>query len=258
MKDSNSEFEKLNKNSDNYQAIFKKYGFELPFKESLEVYKLNSFYLSKRHFDKEGYKRKELAELSSLIKKSLNGGKSIKIKYDNINVEIMNKYNLEKILLFIDSLLEYEQNGIYKELFNLDSKKPLYQKYSRKKIEQIKQEIYLNIISDAELKRILNIDTIFSNFTEPYTDEETLKIVEYERFNYKKLDEHYNKKLVEAHLKRITATLKQGRIFDCDTKTIKTNEACFLFDLLVHFDIIEDDVSANNQDKYQFIKRHLK
>jgi hypothetical protein len=41
-------------------------------------------------------------------------------------------------------------------------------------------------------------------------------------------------------------------------KTIATNEACFLYDVLNELGAIQADQSANNQDKYEFIKKELR
>lgn len=51
---------------------------------------------------------------------------------------------------------------------------------------------------------------------------------------------------------------KKYGYFDNKINTISTVEACFLYDTFNLIGIIEGDESANNQEKYQYIKKELK
>lgn len=51
---------------------------------------------------------------------------------------------------------------------------------------------------------------------------------------------------------------KKLEIFDNSVKTIRTNEACFLYDMIELLQIIPLDGSMNENDKYQYIRNLLK
>lgn len=58
-------------------------------------------------------------------------------------------------------------------------------------------------------------------------------------------------------LKETIFSLKKKDLFNKNLKTIATNEACFLYDIFAFAKLIEADLTANNQEKYQLIKRYL-
>ena len=61
------------------------------------------------------------------------------------------------------------------------------------------------------------------------------------------------KKLIKILLNKF----KTQNIFNSNLKTISTNEASFLYDMLGFVDIVPNTDILNAQEKYQFIKRHI-
>lgn len=59
-------------------------------------------------------------------------------------------------------------------------------------------------------------------------------------------------------LQVINRYAKEYGYFDNELNTISTEEACILYDTFDLIGLIQGDYSANNQEKYQYIKRELK
>lgn len=66
-----------------------------------------------------------------------------------------------------------------------------------------------------------------------------------------------SKKWLAIRLHNLVVNFRVDGVFDSTKKTISTNEASFLYDSLDIIGTIQADFTANNQDKYQFIKKEL-
>ena len=89
---------------------------------------------------------------------------------------------------------------------------------------------------------------------EPYNEEEICKIIEYEK-NLPKFALKNLKRRIPLGL--YCDIFRESGVFDTKCKTIKTKEACFLYDTLAYLKVIVEDEFSNNQDKYQYIKGKL-
>jgi hypothetical protein len=69
-----------------------------------------------------------------------------------------------------------------------------------------------------------------------------------------------HKKTLNKNLKNYIEKLRKEKKFNNSYKTISTDEACLLYDLLVAAERIPKNFSPtmNNQEKYQHIKRIIK
>lgn len=74
------------------------------------------------------------------------------------------------------------------------------------------------------------------------------------------LDFHRDNKLqgTKKIINILSNKFKMMNVFNSELKTISTNEASFLYDMLGFVDIVPNVDVLNPQEKYQFIKRHLK
>lgn len=187
------------------------------------VNRLQQFNTNDNLFISQSYKN--LINLSYLLKTAKDKQTEIKIKSGDINYTLNCEQIIIDLILFVDTLIEYKQDGYFQYKFNWEFKQPIEH-------------------------------DVFDNLTEPYSNEETLSIL-------KLVDEEniFKVKPISGASYRTKAVIKRLRnsgIFDSNCKTIKTNEACFIYDLLVIYGDIDEDFSANNQDKYQHIKRLMK
>ncbi len=98
-------------------------------------------------------------------------------------------------------------------------------------------------------------DVIFNGFITNYTPEEIEKIIKLEQFNIKFWDYLYYDRM-GVKIRDTIIHFKEKNIFDSTSKTLKTKEACFLYDTIVYLKIIPKDETMNAQDKYQFIKKY--
>lgn len=91
---------------------------------------------------------------------------------------------------------------------------------------------------------------------DPYNDEELNQIIAYEKKRLVKAKDKPKDKF--PNIGFFVYNFRESNMFDNKIKTIKTNEACFLYDSLVQLGMIKGDDFYNSQEKYQYIKRHLK
>lgn len=89
-----------------------------------------------------------------------------------------------------------------------------------------------------------------------YRKEELLNLIEFQE----DLIKNYltDRKDFQKRFNFLVSTLMNSNVFSNSVKTIKTNEACFLYDIMSYFDIVPSPETLNPQEKYQFIKRYLK
>lgn len=88
----------------------------------------------------------------------------------------------------------------------------------------------------------------------PYDKEQISKIIEQE----KKLHIGVSNKIGKTSpLSMFCYLFREHGIFDNKVKTIRTAEACFLYDALTCLGLYPKNELLNNQEKYQFIKRYL-
>lgn len=216
--------------SEKINFLIKKYGFKM--KESEKSFLIKDYTLSlglneiANLVPSEIPPRTELIELSYILKTSLKTKNEIKIKSGNLNSSLLSKKNISDLILMIDSLIEYNQDGYYQYKFDWKFKE---------------------YISHSKF-----------NLTEPYSDEETLKILELERAEYIDINDKKYNNGTASKANYIIKRMRKLEVFDNSCKTLRTIEACFIYDLLVVYGYFPEDVTANNQDKYQFIKKELR
>ena len=198
----------------------------------------------------------ELAKLDLLIREAMlkNDKITISTTIKNINkrVEVKNIENLEYISYFISSLLYCSQRGLYEIIYDWKSKKSLFENLNN--LPNIFSE-YINLIADNKG----HIKKLFAGYTEPYSVKELEMIIGFE--NEKDIEfKKESKKILNRNLKYYIEKLRNENKFNNSYKTISTDEACLLYDLLVAAERVPKGISLtmNNQEKYQYIKRKLK
>ena len=177
----------------------------------------------------------EIAELIRLLSDSIQADSELKISttIKGIRKEVcLNNYSSIKrdLWLFANTFLEYRQDGLYQFEFDIPFKEEL----------QDGDDNYLT-----------------KNHTEPYSEIELSQIIEYEKKSILNFEKSSKNRLA-FKIQRIVDHYREEHVFNSDMKTIATNEACFLYDILNELGAIQADQSANNQDKYEFIKKELR
>lgn len=177
----------------------------------------------------------EIAELIRLLSDSIQADSELKISttIKGIKKEVcLNNYSSIKrdLWMFANTFLEYRQDGLYQFEFDIPFKEDL----------QEGDDCYLA-----------------KNQTEKYSETELSQIIEYEKEKIQNLEKSSKNRLA-FKIQRIVEHYREEKIFDSTKKTICTNEACFLYDAMNVLGAIQADQSANNQDKYEFIKKELR
>jgi len=177
----------------------------------------------------------EIAELIRLLSESIDAGSELKISttIKGIRKDVcLNNYSSIKrdLWLFANTFLEYTQDGLYQFEFDIPFKEDL----------QDGDDFYLA-----------------KAYTEPYSQTELSQIIEYEKEKIQNIEKSSKNRLA-FKIQRLVEHYREEHIFDSTMKTIATNEACFLYDSLDVLGAIQADRSANNQDKYEFIKKELR
>lgn len=177
----------------------------------------------------------EIAELIRLLSDSIQAESELKIAttIKGIKREVsLNNFSpiKEHLWLLANTFLEYIQDGLYQFEFDIPFKEEL----------QDGDDSYLT-----------------KNHTEPYSETELSQIIEYEKEKIQNVEKSSKNRLA-FKIQRIVDHYREEHIFDSTKKTIATNEACFLYDALDVLGAIQADQSANNQDKYEFIKKELR
>jgi len=80
------------------------------------------------------------------------------------------------------------------------------------------------------------------------------EIIQREKEKEKSVQSHYVSRLLAF----ICYRARKFRVFDKSLKTISTAEACFLYDTFDLLGLIQGDILAPNQEKYQYIKGELR
>lgn len=194
----------------------------------------------------------ELAEFAKILLSSKKTDNPIEIKYGNKKVKINNDLNKTRLNYVVNALLEHE----IRNDFSLDFPKSLYKDFALKPSLKSSIEMYERSQDKDDFSMFQIID--FSKVL--YSIEELSKIIgevkekgKFQSEKYTKLKKEELKKL----LKETIFSLKMKDLFNKNLKTIATNEACFLYDIFAFAKLIEADLTANNQEKYQLIKRYL-
>lgn len=225
------EYPELNQKFSRIETLIKKYDLNISEMDFKYLKGLLIFDIDCRNFNKYFAARPsqyDLINLSYILKTAQKHQTGINIKSININHTINNQPIISDLILLIDTMIEYYQDGLFNWKFGWDFKEPI----------------------DHE---------IFANLTEPYTEEEMLSILKYCQEDELTIGAKEQLKTPKEirRSRSIVKRLRESGCFDNNYKTIKTNEACFIYDLLVIYDFLLEDLSANNQEKYQLIKRYL-
>lgn len=226
------EHPELNHKISKIDALIKKYNLNINEKDFKYLKGLLIVDIDCSNFNKAFAARPsqyDLINLSYILKTAQKHQTGINIKSRNINHTINNQPIISDLILLIDTMIEYYQDGLFNWKFGWNFKEPIEHE-------------------------------IFENLTEPYTEEEMLSILKYYQEDELTIAAKEQLKIPKAirRSKSIVKKLRESGCFDNNCKTIKTNEACFIYDLLVIYDFMQEDFSANNQDKYQLIKRYLR
>jgi len=154
------------------------------------------------------------------------------IKTQTTKTAIRSNFVFLMLEYFLNTLLEYQQDGFYQYKFKWDDK---------------------DYLSDEDIS-IKNM-----NFTEPYTPDELEQIIEYEtrihRIFAKRMTTKQN---IGSKISYVKYMMHEQGLFSTDSQG-KTREYAFLFDCFVAMDRIpvpEDDM--NNSEKYIYIKDCIK
>ncbi|MBP1617554.1 MAG: hypothetical protein H6Q14_1381 [Bacteroidetes bacterium] len=176
----------------------------------------------------------EIAELIQLLydslqeKSTLNISTTIKGIKREVNISSFSSLKTH-LWMLSNTILEEIQDGLYQYEFKIPFKERLGDEYNG----------------------------IYQNYTEVYSNAELEKIIQYERETVNRIQKN-NKKRLALIIQRFVFHYREDNVFDSTKKTIATNEACFLYDSLDILGIIHADIAANNNDKYEFIKKELR
>lgn len=188
----------------------------------------------------------EKAKLLLLLKVAYQKKSSIKISITKgiaNSVELINLDTIEELIFYLDKDIYSERGKLYEDIFGWESKIKIdnfeYGSKTDKLIElfELAQQTDDNqeIIDTDSLKQIINMEA-----------------------NAIKQDKYNDKTHLKFKIQYVVKTLKDKKIFKSNLKTIASNEACLIYDLFAFANLVPADISINNQEKYQFIKRHIK
>lgn len=180
-----------------------------------------------------------IAKFIQILDIGINNGNEIKVqtrsKNTTISLSFKSEFIKNNLKLFLNTLLDEKTNGLYQLLFDLDYSTEKEGKYS------------LNKLTRSEIS---------NQFIKPYSKEDLSKIVDYELNQNKKLsDKRHQKKI--PFLNNIVQLYIENGIFQNDLSTISTKDAAFLYEVLEITGMIQEDLTKNDQEKYQFIKVRL-
>lgn len=206
--------------------------------EELHINKFNIFFMKDYDISKKSTlnfysEHLEMAELIQLLNQSILNSSTLKIstRIKNVKNEVELNSSFGKVHMWhlMNTLLEHSQDGLYQYEFGIPFKN---------NVSDDKEELYLN-------------------YTEAYSDHELNQIIQFENESVKNRIKH-NKENTDIRIRLIIKNFKEDNVFDTNKKTITTNEACFIYDSLDMLEVILGDKFANNQEKYQYIKRILR
>lgn len=177
---------------------------------------------------------------------------STTVKAKKKSVTLQNTHLIFQLMNFVGTFLDIEKGRIYEKKLKIPRKLRTQNNQDDSKywIEFVKTE-------DAELyESYKERGGLFSTHSFPYTSEELDEIIKHEQDDIKLMKENIKLNL-HIKLSSVVKYFRQEGVFNKNTKTIKTVEACFLYDTLVVCGKLEDDISVLRTDKYDFIKRRL-
>lgn len=194
---------------------------------------------------------KNTVELLILMKTALNNKTSIRVQSLSTNDKCDYKdFNtMRQIIRWLETKIFLERGVYYDEIFLWDI---------CKKYELIPDQYHIDLVRTTWIHNG-GIEYVLKSGIEPYSMEQLSEILKNENdlIVYEKLAEQNRK---TNKIARAILFLKESGIFKKDLKTIATNEACFLYDVMEassqQFPVSE--IPLNNQEKYQYIKRYLK
>jgi len=150
-------------------------------------------------------------------------------KGQTTKTKVCSKYTFFMLECFLNTLLEYQQDGFYQYEFNWEFKNDLADQYN---------------------------PMIPMNFTEPFTKSELEKIIQYEidkNIGHTK-DKRTRKQKIGQRLSFIEMIMQEQGLFSTHSQG-KTREYAFLFDCFVAMDRIPiPEIEMNNSEKYSYIK----
>ena len=194
----------------------------------------------------------ELAEFTKILLSSKKTDNPIEIKYGNKRVKISNDLNKTRLNYVVNTLLEHE----IRNDFSLGFPKDLYKDFFLKPSLKSRLEMHERSRDkdDYDMFQIIDFSKVLFN------NHELNNIIDIVKEKGKIKNDKYSKSKKEQLrdlLNETISKLRKKELFNKNLKTIATNEACFLYDVFAFAKLIEADLTANNQEKYQYIKRHL-
>ena len=161
----------------------------------------------------------ELLSLMNLLASAINNN-------EKINISTTIKGIPENASITNKKAIRYLYDSAHRTLISLHGRK-----YERKFREFEKG---LTTYSDKQLSKIYNYEVELRKFGVPSRNE-----------------------FLKGEIQFCVERLKFCGLFSKDTKTVKTNEACFLYDILILLGIINSDGIESSQEKYVYIKNKL-
>ena len=194
-------------------------------------------------------RRYDLVRLIELLSKSLEKKQtkitiSTKINGQNLSINITDYETIDHLWRSANIILDCMQDGEYKHL-------PKYDDEYEGEYERL-----FDWYKDKECYDV-DVPKMYWGNIMPFTTSELEEIINYEMKSLEKIANNSSKRISNI-LSRLIDFYKENGIFDNTTKTFKTNEGCFLYDCLAELEVISNDLSYNNQEKYQYIKRYYK
>ena len=213
---------------------------------------VNNIWEYKELFPKNDTYALELAEFLNILFRSINSDNAIELKFSSKKIKIQSEITKQRISYLINTLLIEE----LRDDFTLDTELNIDKSFRFKndlkeliKNIDIEQSVQSNLYS-----KIINLSS------ELLTSQELTAILNIIRLKNSQIniDKYSNLKRndLKVKIKNIITELRKINVFDNSLKTIGTKEACFLYDILGLSNIIEIDPFFNNQEKFQYIKRH--
>ena len=165
------------------------------------------------------------------------------------SVTIDNQESIMHLWRFANIILDHLQDGMYefmpKSDYTLDDNGDYEREFDWYEKKKRQEETY-----DTDYP------SMYWGSIMPFTDAELKEIINFEASTIREIES--NPKDRNASVLRLLIKLYQeDGVFDNSKKTIKTNEACFLYDCLSLFEIMDVDETLSKQEKYQRIKAYL-
>jgi hypothetical protein len=195
----------------------------------------------------------ELVEFVRTLLNSRNTDNPIEIKYGTKKIKINNNLLKTRLAYVANALLE---NEVREDLLTNFPDELLKDFYFKSDLVNS-----LESYNDALDKSDLSMFRIGNSAKELYNNKELdliSNIVQKEGCFQETKFSKQKKDLIKKIIIETNFDFRELGLFNNELKTISTNEACFLYDVYGYANFFATDMIANNQEKYQFIKRYLK